>query len=132
MTILDADPQTDWSKVNIPALRSHLADMNNVTFYAQVEANPIDDGIRFTITGDGEVAASIRRMVTAHAATMNGIRGFSYETEETGDGAVMTARFSDRADLPMLTGLGFIGVMTLGAHHQEHHLAIASGRSPHE
>ena len=29
--ILAADPKTDWSKVNIDALRQHLIDMNNVT-----------------------------------------------------------------------------------------------------
>ncbi|WP_428646569.1 hypothetical protein [Roseibium sp.] len=132
VAILDADPQTDWRKADLPALRRHLIDMNNVTLSAQVEATPIADGFRFTVTGDGEVATSIRRMVTAHAATMSGIRGFSYETEDTGNGAIMTVHAADKADLPMLAGLGFVGVMTLGAHHQEHHLAIASGRSPHE
>ena len=29
--ILEADPNTDWSKVNIAALREHLIDMNEVT-----------------------------------------------------------------------------------------------------
>ena len=29
--ILAADSNTDWSKVNIDALRQHLVDMNNVT-----------------------------------------------------------------------------------------------------
>ncbi len=129
--ILDADPQTDWSRVDIPALRKHLIDMNNVTLYAQVESDPTDDGVRFTVTGEGAVRDSIRRMVVAHAGTMNGIRGFEYEAEETLDGAVLTVHATNSADVKMLAGLGFIGVMTLGAHHQEHHLAIASGRPPH-
>jgi hypothetical protein len=38
----------------------------------------------------------------------------------------------DTAALPRLKALGFIGLMTLGMHHQEHHLMIASGRGPHE
>jgi hypothetical protein len=29
--MLDADPKTDWSKVNLEALRQHLIDMNDVT-----------------------------------------------------------------------------------------------------
>ncbi|MCP6769380.1 hypothetical protein NL529_31490, partial [Klebsiella pneumoniae] len=29
--ILEADPATDWSKVNIGALREHLIDMDEVT-----------------------------------------------------------------------------------------------------
>ena len=29
--ILDADPKTDWSKVDLDALRQHLIDMNEIT-----------------------------------------------------------------------------------------------------
>ena len=29
--ILDADPKTDWSKVDLEALRQHLIDMNEIT-----------------------------------------------------------------------------------------------------
>ena len=32
--MLEADPATDWSKVNIAALREHLIDMNEVTLHA--------------------------------------------------------------------------------------------------
>src|SRR5690348_15857413 len=34
--ILDADPKTDWSKVNLERLRQHLIDMNEVVLRAQV------------------------------------------------------------------------------------------------
>ena len=33
--ILEADPATDWSKVNIGALREHLIDMDEVTMRAR-------------------------------------------------------------------------------------------------
>jgi len=71
--MLEADPQTDWSKVNIEALRQHLIDMNNVTLEAKVTSEPVDGGMRFDVTGEGPVRDSIRRMVMAHAATMNGV-----------------------------------------------------------
>lgn len=35
------------------------------------------------------------------------------------------------ADLAKLKGLGFIGVMTRGMHHQDHRLMIARGANPH-
>ena len=35
--ILQADPTTDWSKVNIAALREHLIDMNEVTLHAAAD-----------------------------------------------------------------------------------------------
>jgi hypothetical protein len=34
-------------------------------------------------------------------------------------------------DIPKLRGLGFLGVMTSGMHHQMHHLMIARGENPH-
>lgn len=131
VAILEADPETDWSSVNIEALRNHLADMDNVTLRADVKTLPVEDGYRFTVTGDGDVTNSIRRMLTAHAATMNGTRGFRYEVAEVPGGAILSVYVSKPSDLQKLSGLGFIGVLTLGAHHQEHHLALASGQSPH-
>ncbi|WP_417710980.1 hypothetical protein [Roseibium aggregatum] len=131
VTILESDPETDWSRVDIEALRNHLADMDNVTLRADVQTTTVEGGYRFTVTGEGKVTSSIRRMLSAHAATMNGTRGFGYEVAETPGGSILTVSASEPSDLKMLSGLGFIGVMTLGAHHQEHHLALASGQSPH-
>jgi len=128
--ILEADPTTDWSKVDIEALRRHLIDMDNVTLRAEVVAEPVDGGLRFTVTGSGEVARSIRRMVTAHAATMNGVDGWSFAAAPNDAGAVLTVHTPPR-DVAELRGLGFIGVMTRGMHHQAHHLMIARGMNPH-
>jgi hypothetical protein len=79
VVILEADPKTDWSKVNIEGLRQHLIDMDNVTLRADVKNEPIDGGMRFVVTGVGAVRDSIRRMVTAHSATMNGVDGWRFE-----------------------------------------------------
>ncbi|WP_180901599.1 hypothetical protein [Martelella soudanensis] len=129
--MLAADETTDWSKVDLEALRQHLIDMDNVTLRARVTSAPADGGMIFRISGDGEVRDSIVRMVTAHTATMNGVGGFTYEAEESTNGATLIARAENPADVEKLSGLGFIGVMTLGAHHQEHHIAIARGGGPH-
>ena len=128
--ILEADPHTDWSKVDIEELRQHLIDMNNVTLNAEVNAVPVESGVRFTVQGAGPVRDSIRRMVTAHASTMNGVDGWRFAAEKTRDGATLTV-IVPPADLPKVTALGFIGVMTHGMHHQEHHLMIARGAPPH-
>jgi len=71
-------------------------------------------------------------MVKAHAETMSGANGMTFEAEEAPDGAVMTARVADAVALPRLRGLGFIELMTLGMHHQEHHLMIAAGQGSHD
>ena len=127
--ILEADPATDWSKVDIDALRRHLVDMGAVFLRAQAASVPVDGGMRFDVTGEGEDRASIRRMVAAHAAATSGVEGWRYEAVPTEAGASMTVRAPPK-DLPKLKALGFFGVMTLGMHHQMHHWMIANGMTP--
>lgn len=130
--MLEVDPATDWTKVNIEALRHHLIDMHNVTLKAEVVSTPIANGMRFAVTGTPEVQASIRKMVAAHAATMDGVRGWHFQVEDIEHGAMLTTTVTEPKDLVKLQALGFIGLMTVGMHHQAHHMAIAKGNAPHE
>jgi len=129
--ILEADPTTDWSKVDIDGLRQHLVDMDLVTIFAHVTNVAVDDGFRFEATGVGAVRDSVRRMLAAHAATMNGETGWRYEAAEIENGASLTVH-APAADKAKLHGLGLFGVLTLGMHHQMHHLMIARGQDPHK
>ena len=132
VAMLDAEPATDWSKVNIESLRQHLIDMNNVTLGADVVATRIANRMRFAVTGTPAVQASIRRMVTAHAATMDGVRGWHFKVEDIEHGSALTASVTELKDLVKLNALGFFGLLTIGMHHQAHHMAIASGHRLHE
>jgi hypothetical protein len=42
VTILEAHPKTEWSKVKSEALRQHLLDMNNVALAAEVASGPVN------------------------------------------------------------------------------------------
>jgi len=128
--ILEADPRTDWSKVDIGALRQHLEDMDNVTLHAQVRSTPISGGLTFTVVGEGPVKQSVQRMVTAHAAVMNGVGNWKMTAAETETGATLSVTTPTK-DASKLQALGFIGVMARGMHHQAHHLMIARGGHPH-
>ena len=46
--ILEADPRTDWSKINLAALREHLIDMSEVTLKATSVETKIDRGCKST------------------------------------------------------------------------------------
>lgn len=131
VAMLEADPKTDWSKVDIEALRQHVIDMNNVTLGAVVTAKQSADSTRFSISGAGQVQASIRRMVIAHAATMNGADGWKFAAETTDAGVVLTVKPPDQVSMMKLRALGFIGILALGMHHQQHHWMLANGMSPH-
>ncbi|RYH06001.1 hypothetical protein [Tropicimonas sp. IMCC6043] len=129
--VLQADPEVNWSRVDIDALRAHLVDMDNVTLRAQVETHPLVNGAEFRVNSeDPAVRASIQAMVTAHAAVMNGSGELQQEVSPIANGAIL--RVSGDADArARILGLGFFGILSLGMHHQDHHLAMARGEAPH-
>jgi hypothetical protein len=129
--ILEADPQTDWSRVNIAALREHLIDMNEVTLHAKAEAGRVGGGLRIAVTGTGRTLEAIRRMVPAHAREIDGQTGWSVTTSPVADGVVLAVTATDPSQVVRIRGLGFMGIMVRGAHHQPHHLAMARGALPH-
>lgn len=130
VSALASNPETDWSRVNIDALRGHLVDMDMVVTHAQVASEATDLGMRFMVSGEGGVAASIQRMVVAHARVMEGAEGWSYQVEETETGAILGVSVPE-LDKARLNALGFFGILTAGMHHQEHHWMMANGMNPH-
>jgi hypothetical protein len=130
--ILDADPKTDWSKVNLEALRQHLIDMNEVTLESDAVAKPIDGGLEVTVTGNGRTLVAIQRMIPAYAQTVNGLNGWTVKAETLPNGALLTVTATDPKEAQHIRGLGFIGLLASGSHHQPHHLAMAKGEFDHE
>lgn len=131
VALLEADPHTDWSMVNIAALREHLVDMDNLFLRAEAEQTVKGNTVTITITGKDETLRAIQAMVPAHAAELAKIPGWSVTAQTTDDGAVLKVSSQDEADVARIAGLGFFGLMATGAHHQPHHLAIATGQPMH-
>ena len=129
--ILEADPRTDWSKVDLEALRQHLIDMNEVTLKADATAKQIEGGLEITVTGSDRTLAAIQRMVPAHAREINGLNGWNATTEALPNGMLLTVTSADPKEVRHILGLGFIGLLVSGSHHQPHHLAIARGEFAH-
>src|SRR6185436_2471622 len=48
--LLDSDPQTDWSRVDLERLRQHLIDMNEVVLRAEVKTSPLPGGLVMDVT----------------------------------------------------------------------------------
>lgn len=132
VSLLESDTDTDWTKVDINGLRQHLIDMDNVTLRAEVTETSIAGGKRYLVTGAGAIRESVDRMIRAHAETMDGVNGMRISAATLPGATTMTVTVATPTDLLKLEGLGFIGVMALGMHHQEHHLMIAKGEGPHD
>ena len=129
--ILEADPKTDWSKIDLDALRQHLIDMNELTLRADAVAKPVDGGVEIAVTGSGRTLVAIQHMLPAWAGTMNGYKGWATRAAALPDGMLLTVTAVDPKEVPHIRGLGFIGLLASGAHHQPHHLAIAKGEFLH-
>ena len=131
VTMLQADPKTDWSKVDIDALRQHLIDMDEVTLRAAVRKEPIDNGLRMTVTGSGRTLEAIQRMLPAHARDIDGMNGWTVRATPVTEGMELTVTTATPADVQKIRALGFMGIMVQGSHHQMHHLAMAKGEPMH-
>ena len=131
--ILEADPMTDWSKANLEALRQHLIDMNDVTLKADAAAKPIDGGVEIAVTGTGRTVEAIQRMVPAqaHEIEHTHLNGWNAKTAPLPTGELLTVTSSDPQQVQHIRGLGFIGILASGSHHQQHHLAMAKGEFVH-
>ena len=131
VSLLEANPETDWSMVNIDALRDHLVDMNALTLSATVEAFPEEKGVRFVAQGIGKTLRALQNMVPAHANELNKMPQWSAIGRRVAGGVELIVTSDDEDSRKKISGLGFFGLMATGAHHQRHHLAMAEGNAMH-
>jgi hypothetical protein len=133
--MLKADPTTDWSRVNVEALRQHLIDMDDVTMHAVVAQRNVPGGLEMEVTGTGRTAEAIKRMAINHSRMLEQEGEYHATAQEIANGARITVtalQSSDARMVAQIRGLGFAGLMTEGDHHAMHHLALARGDAdPH-
>ena len=129
--LLRKDPSTDWSVVKIDALREHLVDMDNVTARTSVKTMIADETVVFIVTGDGATFQSAQRMATAQAPMLQNETGWQVDIQPIANGVQMSVGSPDAGTLSQIVALGLHGLMTIGAHHQQHHMMIAMDRDLH-
>jgi len=121
---LEADPNTDWSKINIEALQNHLIDMQELTINARVETEQVDGGAIYRVTGTDRTLEAIRNMVPMHASQMTSETSWTARAEEIRNGIEVTVTAETEDQVQKIRALGFIGFMVSGEHHDQHHMAI--------
>lgn len=129
--VLEADPNTDWSKVDLSGLRAHLVDMDRLVSNAVATETGLPNGIVAQATGDAETVAMLRRMVPAHAAQLARDDRWTVSVIENDKGVELRVTSDDLAVISRIKGLGFFGLMASQDHHREHHLMMARGENAH-
>jgi len=132
ITALEANPGTNWEKVNIEALRLHLVEMQDMTINVDVKQQYIDNGFQAVVTPTTNRAVkSLTRVLSGHPAQMKAETGWDMQVQNNNGVFTLTVTTKKVHDIAKIRGLGYIGVMAYGNHHQPHHWAIASGDNPH-
>ena len=130
VVILSGDPETDWSRVDIDALREHLVDMNQLVLGASVRTETLPDGLRMRIGTTGRAGEAASRMVPAHGPVLAAETGWMSDVTRDGTEIVWTVK-GRQEDVARIRALGFFGLMATGDHHRAHHLALARGEPVH-
>lgn len=128
--LLEADPGTDWSRVDLERLRQHLIVMNEVVLRSDVKSTAVPGGLVIDITGAARTEGAIRSMVAQHAVELDRMPEWAARTQPIPGGLRLTVaarRAEDGKTVARIRGLGFVGLLVQGGHHGPHHLAMAKG-----
>lgn len=128
---LEAAPSTDWSKVDLEALRQHLLDMKAFTEEVSVISKKnIEDGVEIKVKPDTKRAAeALKRVFHMHPAMLKKEKGWDMKTEEENDEWDIIITTNKASEVEKVRALGYIGMLAEGAHHQLHHWMIATGQT---
>jgi hypothetical protein len=129
--VLEADPDTNWGRVDLAGLRAHLVDMDRLVSDTNVEETELPDGLSAIATGDTETIATLRRMVPAHAAQLAQDDRWTVEAIDAENGVELRVTSDNPAVVARIRGLGFFGLMASQDHHREHHMTMARGEGAH-
>jgi hypothetical protein len=130
---LEADSTTDWSQVDVERLRQHLIDMHHVALNVAVEQKtPIDAGVRIRIRPTtGAARASLGRVLDAHPHMLKQETGWTMTVEEQDSDYVLRVTTDAPDEIAKIRGLGYMGLLAYGSHHQRHHWHLVQGQHPH-
>lgn len=131
---LMANPDTDWSRVNLERLRRHLVDMDNFTLHVEVVSQkPVDGGVEFTVRpAIPDAEGSLDRLFAAHPRILKQESGWDMQVKRIQGGYTARVTSDNVADVAKIRGLGYIGIVAFGTHHQLHHWQMATGINPHQ
>ncbi|HEX3034586.1 MAG TPA: hypothetical protein VHT73_05545 [Thermodesulfobacteriota bacterium] len=132
---LEADPNTDWSKIDLEALRRHLVDMHNFMVNVEVlEQKPVEKGIHIEVRPVSALAgATLDRVLSssAHPAVLKHEAGWDMRVSKQGNIYIIVVTTDNSQEVDKIRGLGYGGIMAYGKHHLSHHWKIVSDKDPH-
>jgi len=88
---LEINPDTNWEKVNIEALRLHLIEMQDMTINVDVKQQYINNGFQAVVTPTTNRAIkSLARVLSGHPAQMKAETGWDMQVSNNDDVFTLT------------------------------------------
>lgn len=131
VAFLAADPDTDWDRVDITALRDHLIDMDRMVTYSEISSEQVPGGLRMIASGDAATLETLKRMVPAHSDQLRTDERWVVQVVPRSNDVELIVTSDDPSVTAQIRGLGFFGLMASQDHHREHHLLMALGTAAH-
>ena len=130
---LENNPDTDWSKVNIEALRQHLLDMNDMAMNVEViNQKSLENGLEVTIQSlTPRAEKTLAKVFRVHPIHLKRETSWTMQVVQNKNQFIITTTTEDRNQVKKIIALNYIGLMAYGNHHQPHHWGISTGQSPH-
>ncbi len=131
---LSANPDTDWTQVNLEDLRQHLRDMHEFSYNVDVVSQQaIDKGVKVRVKPVTKRAEeALKRVLNAHPKMLKMEMNWDMQWRRRKDNSYEITVTTKQADeVAKIRGLGYIGLLAIGNHHQIHHWLMATGRNPH-
>ena len=127
---LENDPKTDWSKVDLEALRQHLLDMKAFTEEVEVISQThIKNGLSIEIKPQTSRAGeALERVMKMHPLMLKQEKGWDMQSKLLNGNFLISVTTENSSEVDELRALGYIGILAEGAHHQAHHWMIATGQ----
>ncbi len=125
---LEQNPNTDWSQVDLEALRQHLLDMKAFTEEVEVlSQTPIDQGIELHVKPQSDLAIkALTNVLGKHPSMLKSEMGWDMVSFQKDGHWVITCTTDKEEEVAKIRGLGYIGLLAAGAHHQLHHWMVAT------
>lgn len=128
---LEADPATDWRRVDLEAVRQYLRDLDRVTLEAELAVRDRLGGIELEVrAADPGTVQAIRRLLPDAAARLAAARRWRVAVEPRADGLAVAITSLDPRDVARIRGLGLVGLLVAAATDEAYLLNLARGGPP--
>ena len=127
---LEADPNTDWKKVNLEALRQHFLDIRHFTEDVEIiTQKPLDKGIEIIVRATTPAAIpALDRAFSTQPKVLKSETDWDMTASKDKDKYKLRVTTGDASKVDKLRGLGYIGIMAVGNQHPALHWALAKGQ----